>query len=164
MYSAVSYIERKQLQNNINLSFTKGKKSTSPDGSIHYQLEDAYQVFDNIKNTGRYWRKAKFEMLAKLDNLGPFQIFFTLSSADMRWEENFTSILRERNIKIQYNTETFETEVVCKNEQTDETFTKKLNDFLKDDVDENLHEMIRTNVLTAVLNFNERFNAFKKEI
>ena len=26
LYSAVSYIEKKQLQNNINLSFTKGKK------------------------------------------------------------------------------------------------------------------------------------------
>ena len=37
-------------------------------------------------------------------------------------------------------------------------------DFLAEDVDETLHELIRTNVLTAVLNFNQRFTAFKKEI
>ena len=77
-------MERKQLQSNINLSYTRGKKTTADDGSIQYELDDAFQVFENIKNTPRYWRKAKFEMLAKLDNLGPFQFFFTLSSADMR--------------------------------------------------------------------------------
>ena len=39
-----------------------------------------------------------------------------------------------------------------------------MTDFLADDVDESLHDFIRTNVLTAVLNFNQRFTAFKKEI
>ena len=70
------------------------------DGGKTYELEDAHRVLADIKNTPRYWKKAKYEMLAKLDNLGPFQIFYTLSSADMRWEENFTSILREKNIEI----------------------------------------------------------------
>ena len=77
LYSAVAYVERKQLQSNINLSYTKGKKSTAADGSIQYKLDDAFQVFENIKNT-------KFEMFSKLDNLGLFQFFFTSSSADMR--------------------------------------------------------------------------------
>ena len=57
------------------MSFTKGKKLNLVDGIIQYELDDAFQVFENIKNTPRYWRKAKYEMLAKLDNLGPFQIF-----------------------------------------------------------------------------------------
>ena len=39
-------------------------------------------------------------MLGKIDNFGPFHWFYTLSCADMRWEENFTSILREKGYKI----------------------------------------------------------------
>ena len=164
LYSAVAFVERKQLQSNINLSYTKGKKSTAADGAIQYELDDAFQVFENIKNTPRYWRKAKYEMLSRLDNLGPFQIFFTLSSADLRWEENFTSILRDRNIQVQYDFDTLETKIVEKNIVTNEIQTKDLADFLKEDIDETLHELIRTNVLTAVLNFNQRFTAFKKEV
>ena len=41
-------------------------------------------------------------MLAKLDNLGPFQFFFTLSCADKRWDENLSSILRSLDIAIEY--------------------------------------------------------------
>ena len=51
--------------------------------------------------------------MAKLDNLGPFQFFFTLSCADRLWEENFTAVLEEQNIKIKFNcdSETEGTEV-----------------------------------------------------
>ena len=41
-------------------------------------------------------------MLAKLDNLGPFQFFFTLSCADKRWDENLSSILRSLDIEVEY--------------------------------------------------------------
>jgi hypothetical protein len=47
-------------------------------------------------------------MLAKLDNLGPFHFFFTLSCADRRWEENFSSILRKRtDVEIVYTSDKF---------------------------------------------------------
>ena len=62
-------------------------------------------------------------MLAKLDNLGPFQLFFTLSCADMRWDENFAAILLERGYEMRYQRMDQETE--------------------------SLHELIRGNVLTA---------------
>ena len=40
------------------------------------------------------------EMLAKLDNFGPFHLFYTLSCGDMRWNENFTTILRGKGYNI----------------------------------------------------------------
>ena len=40
------------------------------------------------------------EMFARLDNFGPFHVFFTLSCADYRWPENVTSILIERGIGL----------------------------------------------------------------
>ena len=97
IYAAVAYLEKKQLQRNINISGTRGKKVESNNGEVTYELEDGYTVLDDVKNTPRYWKKAKYEMLAKLENLGSFQLFFTLSCADMRWKENFAAILRDQD-------------------------------------------------------------------
>ena len=95
-------MRKKQLQRNINLSGTRGHQIENKDGGITYELEDGYTVLDDIKNTPRYWKKAKYEMLAKLDNIGAFQFFFTLSCADMRWQENFAAILRDQGLNLTY--------------------------------------------------------------
>ena len=97
-------------------------------------------------------KKAKMEMLAKLDNFGPFHIFYTLSCGDMRWDENFTSILREKGYNIIWNAGAFNLEEVSEVEVeiefgNDDTKAKKsLRTFLQEEVDESLHEFIRTNV------------------
>ena len=76
LFAAASYLEKKQLQRNINVSFLRGKKSTSEKhGGNVYNLENAFSVFDSTSNTPTYWKKAKYEMMAKLDNFGPFQFF-----------------------------------------------------------------------------------------
>ena len=41
------------------------------EGSRCYKLDDAYSVLDDVKCTPKYWKKAKMEMLAKIDNFGP---------------------------------------------------------------------------------------------
>ena len=84
VYAAIAYLEKKQLQRNINISYTHGKQITTNDGETELQLDDCYAVLDNISGTPKYWKKYKDEFLAKLDNLGPFQFFLTLSCADMR--------------------------------------------------------------------------------
>ena len=84
LYAAVAYLEKKQLQRNINISGTRGKKVIHADGTTSFELDDGYRVREDIKNTQRYLKKVKFEMIAKLENLGAFQLFFTLSCADMR--------------------------------------------------------------------------------
>ena len=104
MYAAVGYIEMKQLLRNIGIAGTRGKKVESHDGSNTYELNDDYTVLEGIKNTPKYMRKLKYEMIAKLENLGPFQMFFTLSSAEMRWDENVGSVLRDLGLKLHYST------------------------------------------------------------
>merc|ERR1711888_467551 len=42
--------------------------------------------------------------------------------------------------------------------------SKPLKLFLQEDIDDSLHEMIRTNVMNATRNFHQRVNAFKTEI
>ena len=41
---------------------------------------------------------------------------------------------------------------------------KSLDQFLIDDVDASLHELIRTNVMTATRNFQHRVEAFRNEV
>ena len=84
VYAAIGLIEMKQLTNNISISMQRGVKSTREDGRTEYKLESAYSVLENIKNTPRYWSKLKMVLLAKLDNLGPFNFFLSLSAADYR--------------------------------------------------------------------------------
>ena len=165
LYSAVTYLELKQISNNISLAGVRGKKTTSADGSVSYSLDDEFTVLENMKNTPRYWRKAKYEMLAKLDNFGPFHIFFTLSCADRRWEPNFAAILLERGYEIQYS---------C--QKTDEDYEvliearlhgqdwKPIMQFIEEDLEESLHELIRGNVVTATRYYHHRVKNFINNI
>ena len=101
-------------------------------------------------------------MLAKLDNLGPFQFFFTLSCADSRWDENFSSTLRKLGVCIEY---------VHKSKGLEKTFVKdsqgnkkELEMYLKEDVDSTKHELLRTHVLNATRNYHQRVKAFITKI
>ena len=103
-------------------------------------------------------------MIAKLENIGPFQFFFTLSCGDTRYDENFSAFLDEHNYELEYfynPDSTIEVKVTGKDGRK---IGKNLATFLKEDVNESLHEMIRTNVMTATRNFHHRVESFKKEI
>ena len=101
LFAATQYMEQKQLQRNVGLGYTRGKKGQASDGMTSYTLDDGYSVLDNISNTPRYWSRARQEFIARLENEGAFQFFNTQSCADLRWDENFTSLLRkESDIKI----------------------------------------------------------------
>ena len=99
VFAAAVFREKKDFQRNIDLAYKKGKKSYV-DGKTVYSLEDPYSVFQSVANTPAYHKKGKMEMMARLDNFGPFHVFFTLSCADYRWEENLMSILCERGIGL----------------------------------------------------------------
>ena len=62
----------------------RGRKSLNDEEIAQYDLDDAFTTFDGISNTPRYWQKVKYDMLAKLENIGPFNLFFTLSCEDTR--------------------------------------------------------------------------------
>ena len=152
VFMAAAHTELKQMQRNINLSFQRGHEKVMANGSSVYTLEDPYMVLDNIKNTPRYWKKARQELYAKLENLGPFTLFFTLSCADIRWPENFTSLLDGHKVTF---------ECINGNEEfyIDE---KPLDEFLK--AFPSKHEMIRNNLLNATLNFQHRLKMFLKHV
>ena len=53
LYCLLSYIESKQLSNNINVSVQRGLKKKGAKGGVEYQLNDAFSVLDNVSNTPR---------------------------------------------------------------------------------------------------------------
>ena len=164
IFAAAAFIEKKQLMSKANISYMRGKKSVNEDGQIEYNLDDAFTTFDGVKNTPKYWQKVKYDMIAKLENIGPFQFFFTLSCGDMRYDENFSTFLTENKYEMEYffnSDSTIETRVLSKDERK---IDKDLRTFLKEDVSESLHEMIRTNVMTATRNFHHRVETFRKKI
>ena len=170
VFALTAYIEEKQLERNIGISYSKGKRTVGESGGIRYELSDSFAVLDNVKGTPRYWSKAKKEMVAKLDNFGPFHFFYTLSCADMRWNENFTSILKEKGYNIIWICNSDETEDCTDVEVKVEFESGKgkqeilLRQFLEENIDESLHEFIRTNVFIATRNFVQRLKAFRRDI
>ena len=59
------------------------------------QMDDGFSVFDNVRGSPRYWQKLRYDMIARLEQLGPFQFFYTLSCADKRWDENIATIIHK---------------------------------------------------------------------
>ena len=112
------------------------------------KLDDPYSVLDDIKQTPRYWKKAKYEMLSKLDNLGAFQFFFTLSCADLRWDENIAAILKNRDFNIKYEVEDDQdgyprTAIYVEHRYNGKMQTDPVKKFLNDHMDKSQHEYIR---------------------
>ena len=54
-----------QIQRNINVSYSIRKETNNSEGMKSLKLEDPFAVLDDIKQTPRYWKKAKFEIFAK---------------------------------------------------------------------------------------------------
>ena len=85
----------------------------------------------------------------------------------MRWEENFGAILQERGIDINYKVmkddeENWDTIIEAK--KIEDEYYKPIKEFLEEDVEESLHELIRGNVLTATRYFQQRVKHFIKHI
>ena len=135
-------------------SYSRGKEIIDEQGNVKLKMEDAYSVLDDIKQSPRYWRKIKYEMYSKLDNFGPFQFFFTFSCPDLRGDENFGAILRERGCIVRHEIEVDEegyptTSVYIDYEKNGEKLTKRVKDYIKEDLDESLHECISCLLYTS---------------
>ena len=150
VFSAFACNEKNQLERNINISYLRGTKQA--DGK--YSLNDPYSVLDNMPGTPRYWQKKKYELISRIENLGPFHLFFTLSSAEKRYNENFTTFLQEHDVRY-----VIENGIECCTVDG-----IPLDDFLQREENLNKHEFIRKNILTATLNFNHRVEEFIKNI
>ena len=172
VYAANTYIEKQQLERNINISYTRGTRRSTDEGNTIFNLEDNFAVLDKISNTPKYWQQAKNELIAKLENLGPFQFFFTLSCAEKRWLENMAVILKnsfeDKPISYKYREQTESHE-----EDSDESQPEvellidgiPMDEYFEhNNIQINIHDGMRKNVLTLTRHFDHRVKMFMKNI
>ena len=54
VFASAALLEEKQMERNKGVSYSKGKLTATEGRNRKYQLEDAFGVMDNVKNTPRY--------------------------------------------------------------------------------------------------------------
>ena len=79
VFTAVNMVEEYQLMSRVNISYLRGRITQTSGEKRFLQTEDGFNVFDNIRGSPRYWQKMKYEMIAKMEQLGPVQFFYTIS-------------------------------------------------------------------------------------
>ena len=102
LFASQQRVEREQLERQCDIFFREGRTEPLTNEVIKVSQDDIQNVFQRIRGTSQYWRVARNEILAKVKQLGPFQYFFTLSCAEMRWQEVFVSILKCRGHRIDF--------------------------------------------------------------
>ena len=155
-----------QINRNINLVGTRGKKLCSAEGKSKFELHDPYRALEAVPGTPKYWQKAKYEMLAKVDNFGAFNLFFTLSCGDTRWKPNFAAILLEKGYSIRYDVKrnTYgHWEQFIEGSIGDGEW-KNFDEFMRDDVEESHHDLIRGNVVAATRYYDHRVKCFLRDV
>ena len=55
----------------------------------------------NIRGTAAYWKDQLFDLLAKINTLGPPTFFVTLTANDLHWPDYFTLI--DPTVKLMLN-------------------------------------------------------------
>ena len=95
LFMAHQYVERNMLEKQINVSGFRGSLNSNSEIT---NLDDCFSVFQKIKGSPKYWQLARSELIAKVQQLGPFHVFFTLSCAEMRWIEVYVCILKNMGI------------------------------------------------------------------
>ena len=106
LFVAQQYLERHLMESYISVSGQKGKIDKRPDGTKLLSFNSAFDIFGKIPGTPQYWKNYRNELFARMEQLGPFHFFFTLSAAEMLWPEVTTAILQYENQidKIIYET------------------------------------------------------------
>ena len=92
--------ETEKLENQIQIAGQRGKVS-GKGNNVELTLNDVCNVFQKIKGTPKYWQTARNELIAKVNQLGPFHLFFTLSCAEMRWIEVYVSVLKKKGHNVE---------------------------------------------------------------
>ncbi|XP_066928764.1 uncharacterized protein [Clytia hemisphaerica] len=104
IFFANSVIQQVSLTNQINVAMRKVAASNLNAGMLSQNFKEtvrqfiandkAFAFMSTVKGTPAYWKKFQLEVLAMVKQLGPPTFFFTLSCADLRWNEMISIIYK----------------------------------------------------------------------
>ena len=104
LFIAQQFCERFSIERNINCTMRKGQVVTESDGTKNIKNpQKEFSVFESIPGTPSYWHSFRNELYARIEQMGKFHIFFTLSAAEMRWPEVYASILQTQGHHVVFD-------------------------------------------------------------
>ena len=113
LFVAQQSLEKHSFENQISVSVQRGIP-IKVDGKTEMKGQNVIDVFKDIPGTPAYFKKYRSELFARMEQLGPFQFFLTLSSAEMHWPEITANILHTLGHKISYENGWEEDETMIK--------------------------------------------------
>ena len=158
IFMAASIIEMNSLERQIDISGVKGKAGSIGDGEVKVHLTDMFDIFKKIKGTPKYWQTAKNELVAKIKQLGSFQLFYTFSCGEMRWSDIFLTLLKRKGFKV---------EIPAYWDGNDSTLLvegRELWDYVNNVMSEKKHELFKQYTFLITIMFNARVDSFIKNI
>ena len=175
VFTAAYFLERQSIEKQIDISgklychyyqfyfsnhplFSAGLKGTKQLKSGALKLTDMFDVFKKIKGTPKYWQAARNELIAKVKQLGPFQVFYTFSCGEMRWSEVFLSIFKRHgyDVVIPGNWSGLDSELLVEG--------KPLWDYVNQDMSQSKHELFKKYTSLITRHFDARVKSFVNNI
>ena len=160
LFMAQQLTETLTLEKQMDISGQMGIMSGNAN-AVEVKLKDPFSVFKKMKGTPAYWQVARNELIAKVKQLGPFHVFFTISCAEMKWSEVFVAILRRRGEKVEFIDD--ENGWNGKDENIIVNDKDQLWDYV-DAMDCSRHELLKDHVFLITRMFDERIKSFIKNI
>ena len=105
LFMAQQAKERFAIESQIHMAMSHGSIETNKDGQVLIPSEDVLNIFQKIPGSPAYWRLFRNELYAKMEQYGPFHVFFTLSCAEARWACVLVEVLKvklKRALKVMY--------------------------------------------------------------
>ena len=162
LFVAQQSLEKHSFENQISISTQRGV-SKSGNGNV-LKSNSFIDVFKTVVGTPMYFKKFRNETLARMEQLGPFHFFVTLSAAEMNWPEITTAILHIQGKKIIYEDGWEEDEDKIKIQTIDknnEEVILTLSEYKKKEI-RNKSDFFKNNFFLITRMFNARVKAFIK--
>ena len=153
VFVAQQYLERHSFENQIAVSVQRGSR---PFGGTDIKNNNVIDVFKAIPGTPAYWKKYRNEIFARMEQLGAFHFFFTLSSGEMKWPEVTRSILHATGKIISYEAGWEE------DESKIEIDGMKLPDYRETVINRNKSKFYKDQFLLITRIFDNKVKAFIK--
>ena len=85
LFVAQQMVETHSLESKIDMAMSHGSLETSGNKTKLTPSKDAFSIFQSLPGTPAYWKQFRSEIFSRIEQLGPFHLFFTLSCAEMRY-------------------------------------------------------------------------------
>ena len=74
LFIAEQKVKKLAVQRQIDVSLRMGKVTTTEDGQKVMKGADTFSIFKNIPDTPSYWKGFRNEMMARMEQFGPFHM------------------------------------------------------------------------------------------